>query len=146
MGRKPTGMIEPYAQLLDPERIARLLYDRHRGKARRIKLKDLGIVMFGEIIKRDGAAGVALRNTVSGMIDHGVPIGSEPGPDGGYYWIATETERREVVALLRSQIYTVQRRCEAILGASLEYRAPRGQAGLPFNTMNCRSMEVYRLE
>lgn len=127
---KPRGLIDPYAEQIDPRRLARRLYDRHQGKARRIKLRDLAHSLLGIPSRHGSAPEVALRNALSQLRAQGLPIGSLDGPDGGIFWIATDEERREALRGLYAQRRALQRAIDALESAQLEWREPEGQVAL----------------
>lgn len=123
---RPAGLIDPWARRINLEDLARLLHERHRGYDRRVKVRDLGAAVLGMVPKHGSAQDVALRETVSKLVDAGLPIGTEPGPDGGIWWIATEHERLGVLVPLMGLVRSLQRRIDAVQHASLDFRLPTG--------------------
>lgn len=127
---KPTALIAPWRDQIDLAVVARTLYDRHRGKALRVKIRDLSARILGVPASHGSAPEVALRNALAELRKMGLPIGSLDGPDGGVFWISSETERAEALAMLYAQRNAVMASIELLKGATLEWRDLPGQMQL----------------
>lgn len=127
---KPTTLIAPWRAQIDLEELARVLYTRHRGKALRVKIRELSSRVLGVPASHGSAPEVALRNALAELRGKGLPIGSLDGPEGGVFWIGSEAERAEVLGMLYSQRNAVLRSIELLRGATLEWRDLPGQMRL----------------
>jgi hypothetical protein len=127
---RPAGLIDHWARRIRLEDLARLLFERHRDYERRVKVRDLGAALLGVVPRHGSAQEVALREAVSKLVEKCLPIGTEPGADGGVWWIASEDERRGVLVPLMGQVRALQRRIEAVQHAPLDFRLPTGQEQL----------------
>ncbi len=127
---KPRGLVDPWREQIDPAALARVLYGRHRGKALRVKLRDLAVRVLGVPAGHGSAPEVALRNALADLRRQGYPIGSLDGPDGGVFWIGSESERREALAMLYAQRNAVLRSIALLEGADLEWHDPPGQLAM----------------
>jgi hypothetical protein len=127
---KPSGLIAPWRDQIDLEKLAKVLYGRHRGKALRVKLRDLASRILGVPASHGSAPEVALRGALAELRRLGLPIGSLDGPGGGVFWIADEAERREALQVLFAQRTAVLRSIELLKSASLEWKPPPKQTNL----------------
>jgi hypothetical protein len=130
MSPKPTGLIEPWRSQIDLEKLARLLYDRYRGRALRVKIRDLATRVLGVAAGHGSAPEVALRTAIHELRSRGLPIGTLDGPDGGVFWIASEDERRDVLRMLYAQRQTLLRTIAQLQAAPLHWRPLPGQTSL----------------
>jgi hypothetical protein len=58
-----------------------------------------------------------------------IQLGSEPGPEGGVWWLNDEHERGVLIPLM-AQFRALQRRIDAVQHAPLDFRLPGGQERL----------------
>lgn len=127
---KPTQLIDPWREQIDLEKLARLFYERHRGRGSRVKVRDLSSRVLGVKAEHGSAPDVALRDAVKELRARGLPIGTLDGPEGGIFWIATEEERRETLQMLYAQRAAILRTIALLESAELAWRPPPGQTPL----------------
>lgn len=113
------------------QEIVALLRARANGRERRMKLEFMAVVLGFRDWQHGNATDVAIRNAVSDLVNEGCPLASEPGPDGGVWWIGNEDERRGALALLHAQVRALTQRIKHLEVASLDGWTPR-QSPLPF--------------
>lgn len=118
--KRPNELIDPWRARIDLAGLADLLFTKYRGRARRVKLKHLGVELLGVVPDHGSGPEVALREAIGQLRDEGAPVGTEAGPDGGVWWLETEAERMAVLAQLEAQHRTVGRMIEKLRAASLE--------------------------
>ena len=71
-----------------------------------------------------------MRERLAELVKDGLPIASEPGPEGGIWWLETEQERMAAMGPLIQQQRALSHRIDSLRTASLAYRPPRGQQTL----------------
>jgi len=127
----PVELIAPYRAQLDRAALAGRLQAGHRGRAQRIKLRDLAVVCFGQTATHGSAREVALRSVLAELVQQGAAIATEPGPDGGVWWLADETERQAVLSQLALQIKALRARVTQLERARLATWSPAQGTLLP---------------
>ena len=111
---RPDHLLDGPRQSLDVPRLVRHLQTHCLGRQRRQKVRELCLLLFGRLAKHGAADEVVLREALHDLVRDGAPIGTEPGPDGGVWWLATVEEWRAVVATAEAQVTTLQRRLMAL--------------------------------
>ena len=127
---RPSGL-EAWKARIDRTRLVELLAGYHRGEGKRIKLRDLAVVLCGPAIEADSNqsfANRALGEVIAELVEEGNAIGSLDGGEGGVYWCATEGERAANVYRLEQKERAYHKRAAALRRASLDPMGPRQQA------------------
>lgn len=116
---RPSGMIDPLLDKIDLGDLAHFMFSRHRGRAKRVKTRDVAAAVLGVVARHGSAEDVSIREAIGQLVAAGCPIAGESGPDGGFFWLDSEAERQAALIPLRASLRTLQRRIDALQSASL---------------------------
>ena len=94
--------------------LLRALMTHHRGREKAIKARDLLVGMGVELgpTTTTNSWVVAFLEAVRAWRAEGWPIGSQGGNHGGFWWLASEAERYDVLRTLEQ--------AHAVMGATIE--------------------------
>lgn len=120
------GKVNEILARVDFHKMARWFWDRHRGYPFRVKTRDICVVFLNHLDWKHGDFyDRAAREAIAVLRRNGIPIASDDDADGGYYWCATEEEKKLAVEAMEYRISSYAKAIQHMKDASLGFKLPK---------------------